>query len=54
MIEQALVCATKYRLLASIDSNQLMVGLFEENAFWLERAAARLERAGYLLDNAPA
>jgi hypothetical protein len=53
MKEEALVCATKYRLLASSDSNQLMVRLFEENALWLERAAARLERAGYLLDNAP-
>jgi hypothetical protein len=39
MIEQALVCAAKYRLLALSESNQLMVRLFEENALWLEGAA---------------
>ena len=54
VIDQALVCAAKYRRLASSDSNQLMVRLFEENALWLEGAAARLKRAGNLLDDAPA
>jgi hypothetical protein len=50
IIEQALVCAAKYRLLALRESNQLMVRLFEENALWLEGAAARLKRAGKLLN----
>jgi hypothetical protein len=54
MIEQALVCAAKYRLLALSESNQLMVRLFEENARWLEGAAARLKSAGNLLNKAPA
>jgi hypothetical protein len=48
MIEEALVCAAKYRLLASSESNQLMVRLFEENAVRLEATAARLKRAGTL------
>jgi len=48
MIEQALVCAAKYHLLASSESNQLMVRLFEENALRLEAAAARLKRADTL------
>jgi hypothetical protein len=46
MIEEALVCAAKYRLLASSESNHLMVRLFEENAVRLEATAARLKRAG--------
>jgi hypothetical protein len=54
MIEQALVCAAKYRLLALSESNQLMVRLFEENALRLEGAAARLKRAGELLNDASA
>ena len=54
MTEQALVCAAKYRLLALSESNQLMVRLFEENALWLERAAARFKRAGKLLNDASA
>jgi hypothetical protein len=54
MIEQALICAAKYRLLALRESNQLMVRLFEENALWLEGAAARLKRAGKLLNDASA
>jgi hypothetical protein len=49
MIEQALVCAAKYRLLALSESDQLMVRLFEENALRLEGAAARLKRAGNVL-----
>jgi hypothetical protein len=48
MTEQALVCAAKYRLLALSESNQLMARLFEENALWLEGAAARFKRAGKL------
>jgi hypothetical protein len=48
MIEQALVCAAKYHLLASSESNHLMVRLLEENALRLEAAAARLKRAGTL------
>jgi hypothetical protein len=46
MIEQALVCATKYRLLALSESDQLMVRLFKENALRLEATAARMKRAG--------
>ena len=46
MTEQALVCAAKYRLLALSESNLLMVRLFEQNALWLEGAAARFKRAG--------
>jgi hypothetical protein len=49
MIEQALVCAAKYRLLALSESDQLMVQLFEENALRIERIAARLKRAGNVL-----
>jgi hypothetical protein len=54
MIEQALVCASKYRVLALSDSNQLMVQLFEENALWLEGTAARLKQSSNLLNGAPA
>ena len=32
LIEQALICAAKYRVLALSDSNPLMIRLFEENA----------------------
>ncbi len=53
MIEQALVCAAKYRLLALSESDQLMVGLFEENALRLEGTAARLKHSGILLNDAP-
>jgi hypothetical protein len=49
MIEQALVCAAKYRLLALSESDQLMVRLFEENALRLEATAARLKRADSVL-----
>jgi hypothetical protein len=52
MMEQALVCAAKYRLLALAESNQLMVRLFEENALWLEGAAGRLKRADNALNEA--
>jgi hypothetical protein len=48
MIEQALVCAAKYRLLASGESNQLMARLFEENAVRLEATATCLKSAGTL------
>ena len=54
MIEQALVCAAKYRLLALRESNQLMLRLFEENVLRLEGVAARLKRTGKLLDDASA
>jgi hypothetical protein len=53
MIEQALVCAAKYRVLALSESNQLMVRLFEKNALWLEGTAARLNHSGNLLNDAP-
>ena len=49
MIEQAMVCAAKYRLLALSESDQLMVRLFEENVLRLERIAARLKRVGNVL-----
>lgn len=52
MIEQALACAAKYRVLASSEPNQLMVQLFEQNADWLEGTAARLQRSGYRLSEA--
>ena len=45
MIEQALVCAAKYRVLALSESNQLIVRLFEENALWLEGTATRLKHS---------
>ena len=32
-IEQALICAAKYRVLALSDSNPLMIRLFEEMLF---------------------
>jgi hypothetical protein len=53
-IEQALICAAKYRVLALSDSNPLMIRLFEENAHWLEDTAARLKHSGSLLNAAPA
>ena len=52
MIEQALVCAAKYRVLALSEPNQLIVRLFQENALWLEDTAARLKHSGNLLNNA--
>jgi hypothetical protein len=54
MIEQALICAAKYRVLASSDSNPLMVQLFKENVLRLERTAARLKYSGNFLRDAPA
>jgi hypothetical protein len=53
MIEQALICSAKYRVLASSDSNPLMVRLFEENVLRLERSAARLKYSGNFLIDAP-
>ncbi len=44
MIEQALICAAKYRVLALSDSNPLMIRLFEENAIWLEVHGGALEQ----------
>jgi hypothetical protein len=49
IIEQALVCAAKYRLLALSESDQLMARLFEKKALRLERTASRLKRAGNVL-----
>ena len=54
MIEQALICAAKYGVLASSDSNPLMVQLFEENVLRLERIATRLKYSGNFLNDAPA
>jgi hypothetical protein len=54
MIEQALICAAKYRVLALNESNQLMIRLFEKNALWLEGTAARLKHSSNLLNEAPA
>ena len=54
MIEHALICAAKYRVLALSDFNPLMVRLFEENAIWLEGMAARLKHSSKLLDDASA
>lgn len=53
MIEQALACAAKYRLLALSESDQLMVRLFAENALWLEGAAGRWKRVGNLSNDTP-
>jgi hypothetical protein len=53
MIEQALICAAKYRVLALGDSDQLMVRLFEENALRLE-GMARLKHSSNLFNDAPA
>jgi hypothetical protein len=53
-IEQALICAAKYRVLALSDSNTLMVQLFEENALWLEGTAARLKHSSNIFNGAPA
>jgi hypothetical protein len=53
-IEQALVCAARYRVLALSESNQLMVRLFEENALWLEGTAARLKHSSNIFNDAPA
>jgi hypothetical protein len=52
MIEQALVCAAKYRVLALSDSNPLMIRLFEENALRLEGTAARMKHSDNLLNDA--
>jgi hypothetical protein len=54
MIEQALVCAARYRVLALSDSNPLMIRLFEENALRLEGIVARMKHSSNLLNNAPA
>ena len=54
MIEQALVCAARYRVLALSDSNPLMIRLFEENALWLEGMVTRLEHSSNLFNQAPA
>ena len=54
MIEQALICAAKYRVLALSDSNPLMIRLFEENALWLEGMAARLKHSSNIFNDAPA
>jgi hypothetical protein len=54
IIEQALVCAAKYRVLALRESNQLMAQLLEKNALWLEDTAARLKHSGNLLKDVPA
>ena len=54
MIEQALICAAKYRVLALSDSNRLMIRLFEENAFWLEGMVARLKHSSNIFNGAPA
>jgi hypothetical protein len=53
-IEQALVSAARYRVLALSESNQLMVRLFEENALWLEGTAARLKHSSNIFNDAPA
>jgi hypothetical protein len=54
MIEQALVSAARYRVLALSESNQLMIRLFEENALWLEGTAARLKHSSNIFNDAPA
>ena len=54
MIEQALVCAAKYRVLALTEENQLMVRLLEENALRLEGMVARLKHSSNLFNDAPA
>ena len=53
-IEQALICAAKYRVLALSDSNPLMIRLFEQNALWLEGMVARLKHSSNLFNDAPA
>ena len=53
-IEQALICAAKYRVLALSDSNPLMIRLFEENAIWLEAMVARLKHSSNIFNGAPA
>ena len=54
MIEKALICAAKYRVLALSDSNPLMIRLFEQNALWLEGMVARLKHSSNILNDAPA
>ena len=54
MIEQALVCAARYRVLALSDSNPLMIRLFEENALWFEGVVTRLKHSSNLFNDAPA
>jgi hypothetical protein len=53
-IEQALVCAARYRALALSDSNPLMIRLFEQNALWLEGMVARLKQSSNIFNDAPA
>jgi hypothetical protein len=53
-IEQALMCAARYRVLASSDSNPLMIRLFEENALRLESMVARLKHSSNLFYDAQA
>jgi hypothetical protein len=53
-IEQALVCAARYRVLALSDSNPLMIRLFEENALRLEGIVARMKHSSSLFNDAPA
>jgi hypothetical protein len=53
-IEQAIVCAARYRLLALSDSNPLMIRLLEQNALWLEGMVARLKHSSNLFNDAPA
>ena len=52
MIEEVLVGAAKYRVLALSESNQLMGRLFEENALRLEGMAARLKQSDNILNDA--
>ena len=51
-IEQALICAAKYRVLALSDSNPLMIRLFEENALRLEGMVARLKHSSNIFNGA--
>jgi hypothetical protein len=53
-IEQALICAARYRVLALSDLNPLMIRLFEENAIRLEGMVARLKSSSNLFNDAPA
>ena len=54
MIEQALVCVGRYRVLAVSDSNPQMIRLFEENALWLEGVVTRLKHSSNLFNDVPA
>ena len=53
-IEQALICAARYRVLATSDSTPLMIRLFEENALWLEGMVPRLKYWSNLFNDAQA